>query len=51
MGIGSGADIIMVIKSTRLGWTGYVARMGEGRNTFKILEGLAIDERTILELI
>ena len=32
-------DIVMVIKSRRLRWAGHVARMEEGRNTFKILIG------------
>ena len=28
-----------LIKSRRLGWAGHVARMEEGRSTFKILTG------------
>ena len=30
-------NIVRVIKSRRLRWAGYVARMEEGRNAFKIL--------------
>ena len=30
-------NIVRVIKSRRLRWTGHVARMEEGRSTFKIL--------------
>ena len=32
-------NIVRVIKSRRLRWTGHVARMDEGRSTFKILTG------------
>jgi hypothetical protein len=32
-------NIIRVIKSRRLRWTGHVARMEEGRSAFKILTG------------
>ena len=32
-------NIIRVIKSRRLRWTGHVARMEEGRSGFKILTG------------
>ena len=31
--------IVRVIKSRRLRWAGHVARMEEGRSTFKILTG------------
>ena len=31
--------IVSVIKSRRLRWAGHVARMEEGRSTFKILTG------------
>jgi hypothetical protein len=30
-------DIIRVIKSSRMAWTGLAVRMGELRNTYKIL--------------
>ena len=52
-------NIVRVIKSRRLRWTGHVARMEEGRSAFKILTGkpqerdlwggLGVDGRTILE--
>ena len=52
-------NIVRVIKSRRLRWAGYVARMEESRSTFKILtgkpteidlwRGLGVDGRTILE--
>jgi hypothetical protein len=32
-------SIVRVIKSRRLRWAGHVARMEEGRSTFKILTG------------
>jgi hypothetical protein len=32
-------DIIRQIKSWRMGWAGHVARMGEGRNMYRILVG------------
>ena len=53
--------IVKVIKSRRLRWAGHVARMEEGRRSFKILTGkptgkrlcvgLGVDGRTILERI
>jgi hypothetical protein len=33
-------NIIRVIKTTRLRWAGHVARIVEGRSTFKILTGI-----------
>jgi hypothetical protein len=49
-----------MIKSRRMGWVGHVARMGEMRNTYKILveilkgrdhsEDLGVDARIILKL-
>jgi hypothetical protein len=33
----SSPSIIKMIKSRRMGWTGYVARMGEKRNACRIL--------------
>ena len=42
-------NIVRVISSRRLGWTGHVARMEEGWSTFNILTGLCVDGRTILE--
>jgi hypothetical protein len=33
----SSPDIIMKIKARRMRWAGHVARMGEGRNLYKVL--------------
>jgi hypothetical protein len=33
----SSPDIIRQIKSRRMRWTGHVARMGEGRNVYRVL--------------
>jgi hypothetical protein len=33
----SSPDIIRQIKSRRMRWTGHVARMGEGRNAYRVL--------------
>jgi hypothetical protein len=35
----SSPDIIRQIKSRRMRWAGHVARMGEGRNVYRILVG------------
>jgi hypothetical protein len=35
----SSPDIIMQIKSRRMRWAGRVARMGEGRNVYRVLVG------------
>jgi hypothetical protein len=35
----SSSDIIRQIKSRRLRWAGHVARMGEGRNVYRVLVG------------
>jgi hypothetical protein len=35
----SSPNIIRVMKSRRMRWTGYVARMGEGRGVYRILVG------------
>jgi hypothetical protein len=35
----SSSDIIRQIKSRRLRWAGHVARMGEGRNVYRVLMG------------
>jgi hypothetical protein len=35
----SSPDIIRQIKSRNMRWAGYVARMGEGRNVFRVLVG------------
>jgi hypothetical protein len=35
----SSPNIVRVIKSRRMGWTGHVARMGEGRGVCRVLVG------------
>jgi hypothetical protein len=35
----SSPNIVSVIKSSRLRWAGHVARMGEGRDVYRILVG------------
>jgi hypothetical protein len=35
----SSPSIIRIIKSRRMRWTGYVARMGEKRNAYRLLAG------------
>jgi hypothetical protein len=35
----SSPDIIRQIKSIRMRWAGHVARMGEGRNVYRVLVG------------
>jgi hypothetical protein len=35
----SSPNIVRVIKSRRLRWTGHVARMGEGRDVYRVLIG------------
>jgi hypothetical protein len=35
----SSPDIIRRIKSRRMRWAGHVARMGEGRNVYRVLMG------------
>ena len=52
------SNIVRLIKSRRLRWSGHVARMEEGRSAFKILAGkptekrllggLGVDGRTII---
>jgi hypothetical protein len=37
--LNSSPDIIRQIKSRGMGWAGHVARMGEGRNVYKVLLG------------
>ena len=38
-GLYSSPNIVRVIKSRRMRWTGYVARMGEERAAYKVLVG------------
>ena len=40
-------NIVTVIKSRRLRWAGYVARMEEGRSAFKILTGKPTGKRPL----
>ena len=40
-------NIVMVIKSRRLRWAGYVARIEEGRFAFKILTGKPTGKRLL----
>ena len=40
-------NIVRVIKSRRLRWTGHVARMEEGRSAFKILTGKPTGRRPL----
>jgi hypothetical protein len=35
----SSPDIVRVIKSRRMRWVGHVARMGEDRSVYRLLEG------------
>jgi hypothetical protein len=35
----SSPNIVRVIKSRRMRWGGYVARMGEGRGVYRVLVG------------
>jgi hypothetical protein len=35
----SSPNIVRVIKSRRMSWEGHVARMGEGRSVYRILDG------------
>jgi hypothetical protein len=37
--LNSSPDIIRQIKSRRMSWAGHVARMGEGRNVYRVLMG------------
>ena len=40
-------NIVRVIKSRRLRWAGYVARMEEGRSAFKLLTGKLTGKRPL----
>jgi hypothetical protein len=40
-------DIIRQIKSRRMSWTLYVARMGEGRNVYRVLVGKSEGKRPL----
>jgi hypothetical protein len=43
----SSPDIIRQIKSWRMRWAGHVARMGEGRNVYRVLVGKAEGKRSL----
>jgi len=43
----SSPNIIQVIKSTRMGWTGHVACMGERRGTYRALVGTLEGKRPL----
>jgi hypothetical protein len=43
----SSADIIRQIQSRRMRWAGYVARMGEGRNLYRVLVGMPEGKRPL----
>jgi hypothetical protein len=43
----SSPDIIRQIKSRRMGWAGQVARMGEGRNVYRVLVGKPEEKRPL----
>jgi hypothetical protein len=45
----SSSNVIWVIKSRRMGWTGHVARMGEERSSYRVLVGKSEGERDHLE--
>jgi hypothetical protein len=40
-------DIIRQIKSRRMRWAGHVARMGEGRNVYRVLVGKPEEKRRL----
>jgi hypothetical protein len=43
----SSPDIIRQIKSRRMRWPGLVARMGEGRNVYRVLVGKPVRKRPL----
>jgi hypothetical protein len=43
----SSPDIIRQIKSRRMRWAGHVARMGEGRNVYRVLVGRSEGKRPL----
>jgi hypothetical protein len=44
----SSPNIIRMIKSRRMRWAGHVARMGEKRNTYRILVGKPEGRRLLI---
>jgi hypothetical protein len=43
----SSPHIVRVIKSRRMKWAGHVARMGEGRNVYRVLVGRSEGKRPL----
>jgi hypothetical protein len=43
----SSPDIIRQIKSRRMRWAGHVARVGEGRNMYRVLVGKSEGKRPV----
>jgi hypothetical protein len=43
----SSPNIVRVIKSRKMRWTGHVARMGEGRGVYRVMIGRPEGERPI----
>jgi hypothetical protein len=43
----SSLDIIRQMKSTRMRWAGHVARMGEGKNVYRVLVGKREGKRSL----
>jgi hypothetical protein len=43
----SSPDIIRQIESRRMRWAGHVARMGEGRNVYRVLVGKPEEKRPL----
>jgi hypothetical protein len=44
----SSPDIIRQMKSMRMSWAGHVARMGEGRNLYRVLVGKPEEKRPLV---
>jgi hypothetical protein len=43
----SSPNIVRVIKSRRMKWAGHVARMGEGRDVYRVLVGMPESKRPL----
>ena len=50
-GLYSSPNIVLVIKSRRMRWAGYVARMGEGRGVYRVLVGKPEGKRPLGRII
>jgi len=44
--LSSSPNIVRVIKSRRMKWTGYVARMGQSRSLYRVLVGKPEEDTT-----